>query len=125
MNHLLRTRLAAASAVTGQLAAAALALVLGVACNGGGDAPAPPDLTVLPPDLYGLDFKDWDYPRGPYAQSGNVNPGDTFPDFTFQGYWSPTATTGSAAAQPYREVTFGMLHDSGKRYAIIQLAAFW
>ena len=103
------------------------ALLLAAACGNTAAVPAPDDLTMLPalPDLLGVDFKDSDYPPGPYAQSGNVNTGDVLPDLTFQGYWSPTATTGLAKTQPFGEITFGMLHHSGARYAVLNLTAFW
>ena len=86
-----------------------------------------PDLTVPPPDQSGSDLKDNDYPAGPYAQSGNPNVGEVLPDFTFQGYWSPKATTGLANANgiPFGEITMGMLHRCGAKYAILNLSAFW
>ena len=114
--------------------AAAFALVLAlvlapvlatVGACGAGVTPVTPDLSVLPPDLVLADLKDPGYPAGPFAQAGNVNPGDVLPDFTFHGYWSPNATTGKASSQTFGEVTFGMLHASGARYAIINLSAFW
>ena len=119
-----------------RLAMAALALAAASGCTPGtGPAvaddlsmePVPPDMTVLPPDLSGSDLKDHDYPAGPYAQSGNPNVGDVLPDFTFQGYWSPTATTGLASGNgaQFGEITMGMLHDSGAKYAILNLSAFW
>ena len=83
-----------------------------------------PDLQ-LSIDLILADLKDQSYPAGPYAQAGNVNVGDVLPDFTFQGYFSPNSTMGLANAKPYGEVTFGMLHDSGAKYAIVVLSAFW
>jgi hypothetical protein len=118
-------RLLGRPVAAGHLAVAALTLA--AACSNSGDtadAQAAADMTALP-DLVGLDFKDHGYPAGPYAQSGNVNVGDVLPDFTFQGYWSPRGTTGLATSQAFGEVTFGMLHDSGARYAVINFAAFW
>lgn len=113
--------------VAGALAQGAIgALALAtMACGGGGTGAAPADLSVLPPDLVLADLKDSTYPPGPYAQEGNVNPGDVLPDFTFQGYFSPTGTMGLVSSQTYGEVTFGMLHDSGAKYAILGLGAFW
>ena len=135
MNRRNAYRLSSPSAATRQLALAALALASVSACGNQPTQPAddlsmaavPPDLTALPPDLLGLDLKDNGYPAGPYAQSGSVQPGDVLPDFTFMGYWSPTATTGLANANnaPFTEITFGMLHDSGAKYAILNLSAFW
>ncbi len=97
---------------------AALGLAL-MACSGtpGSDNPMP-DM-ALSPDLAG------GYPAGPYGASGSVNPGDTLPNLTFQGYWSPTRTTGLASEEPYGAVTFEQLHNSGAKYAIVMLAAFW
>lgn len=106
------------------LGAAALTLAV-VACTGGGTSAGPADMAALPPDLLGADLKDSTYPPGPYAQAGNVNVGDVLPDFSFQGYWSPNALMGLANSKPYGEVTFGMMHDSGARYAIVALSAFW
>lgn len=105
--------------------AVALALATFVACGNGGPVATPADMAVLPPDLILADLKDQSYPAGPYAQAGNVNVGDVLPDFTFQGYFSPNSTMGLANAKPFGEVTFGMLHDSGARYAIVVLSAFW
>ena len=110
--------------VTSRATIGALVLASVGAC-GAGAVPVTPDLSVLPPDLVLADLKDPSYPAGPYAQAGNVNPGDVLPDFTFRGYWSPSATTGKASSQTFGEVTFGMLHASGARYAIINLSAFW
>lgn len=114
-------------AVASQLPFGALTLAAIAACTGGGggEQPGPADMAVLPPDLIGADLKDSTYPPGPYAQAGGPNVGDVLPDFTFQGYWSPTATMGRSNAQPFGEVTFGMMHDSGARYAIVALSAFW
>ena len=109
------------------IGAAALTLAAFAACSGGGggEQPGPVDMAVLPPDLILADLKDTTYPAGPYAQAGNVNLGDVLPDFTFQGYWSPSAVMGRASSQPFGEVTFGMMHDSGAKYAIVALSAFW
>src|SRR5262249_5286573 len=104
--------------VAGTLALAALS-----ACGStNGDTSS--DMTVLP-DLVLADLKDRTYPAGPYAQAGAVNLGDVLPNFTFQGHWSPMKATGKASEEPFGEVSFGMMHDSGKRYALVQLAAFW
>ena len=51
--------------------------------------------------------------------------GDTVPNFTFQGYFSPSSTTGLATAQTLGEVTFDMLRTSGAKYAILNLTAYW
>ncbi len=107
----------------GNLPAAALA-VLTVACGGAGSSGLA-DMAALPPDLWGLDLKDTTYPAGPYAQSGNTAQGDVLPDFTFQGYWSPTDTAGLASKKQFGEVTLGMMHDSGAKYAILNMSAFW
>jgi hypothetical protein len=106
----------------GNVVAAAMAIV--AACGGGSESGAM-DMAIPPPDLIGADLKDTSYPPGPYAQAGNVNVGDVLPDFTFQGYFSPTATTGKSNTQPFGEVTMGMLHDSGAKYAILNLSAYW
>jgi hypothetical protein len=123
-----RRRHAGGNATVGALALAAFAACSSGGGNHGGNTdPGPGDLAVqpLPPDLLGLDLKDSTYPPGPYAQAGGVNQGDVLPDFTFQGYWSPNTTTGKASSQTFGEVTFGMLHASGARYAIVNLSAFW
>lgn len=113
--------------MTGQLLVAGLTVAAcsGAGSGGGGEVAPIVDMAPLPPDLFGADLKDSDYPRGPYGKSGSVQNGDVLPDFSFQGYFSPTATTGRSSSMPFGEVTFGMLHDSGKRYALIHLAAFW
>jgi hypothetical protein len=95
--------------------------VLAMACSSGGPGIAPPDLSMLPPDLTILDLKDNGYPPQPWGP----NVGDTLPDFTFQGYWAPKATSGLASSQPFGEVTFGMLHASGARFALIEFGAFY
>ena len=98
---------------------------------------AKPDLAVAasPPDLAraqggGADLAQtpaadlampaMGYPPGPYG--GAV--GDVVPDFTFQGYWSPTKTMGLATSQPYGALTFDMARTSGARYGMIFLAGF-
>src|SRR5258706_7244802 len=78
--------------------------------------PAPRDLAPPPPDL-----SPPPYPAGPY---GNAV-GDTLPNFAFDGYWSPTATSGLASAQPYGQITFDQIRNSGAKFALIHLAAFW
>lgn len=103
----------------------AFALATLAACGGGGTGEAQADLSVLPPDLILADLKDSTYPPGPYAEQGNVNSGDVLPNFTFQGYYSPTGTMGLVSTQTFGEVSFGMLHDSGARYAILNLTAYW
>jgi hypothetical protein len=113
------------AAMTGQLLVAGFTVAACSGGGGGGDATAIVDMTPPPPDLYGADLKDNDYPRGPYGKSGSVRNGNALPDFSLQGYFSPTATNGLSSSKPFGEVTFGMLHDSGKRYALIHLAAFW
>ena len=110
----------ASGATVGALAMAALS-----GCGGGSSSTAPADMSALPPDLILADLKDTTYPAGPYAAEGAVNMGDVLPNFTFQGYWSPKETTGLSKTQPYGEVSFGMMHDSGARYAILNLTAFW
>src|SRR5262245_36489071 len=96
LNRRYRRSATATSAAVGALAMATLA-----ACGGStGDAPAP-DMAVLPPDLILADLKDTTYPPGPYAEAGNVNIGDVLPDFTFQGFWSPTETMGLSKNQPF------------------------
>ena len=112
--------------VSSSVALCAVALASVAACGGGGTGYlTPTDLTASPPDLSLADLQDRSYPAGPYAQAGSVNPGDVLPDFTFQGYWSPNVTTGTSNKQPFGVVTFGMLHDSGARYAIVNLSAYW
>ena len=108
-----------------QTAAGLLALAAIAGCGGSATPSVPDDMAILPPDLIGVDLKDSTYPPGPYAEAGNVQFGDVLPDFTFQGYWSPTLTTGLSKTQPFGEVTFGMMHDSGAKYAILNLTAFW
>ena len=97
---------------------ALFALVAG----GCGAAPDPtpepmPDLAMSSPDLAPA------YPLGPYG-SGE---GDRLPDLTFNGYFSPTAVTGTAKDPPrtFGAVTMRMLHHSGARFAILMLAGFW
>ena len=109
--------------LAGNLTTGVMALTA-MACGSAASTPAA-DLAVQPPDLYGLDFKDSTYPPGPYAQSGSPMTGDVLPDFTFQGHWSPPLTTGNASTQPFGAVTLGMMHDSGAKYAILNLSAFW
>src|SRR5439155_8280241 len=104
----------------------AVLLLLAAGCGGGGggsaiisfgptDGGAAGDMPRVstdqgppPPDLI-VDR----YPAGPYGP----NVGDVLPNFTFQGYWSPTATMGLASNEPYGDVTFDMLRKSGKRDA--------
>ena len=121
----LNRRMSAAS----QLAVAALTWAAAAGCGGGNNngngMSDPADMSVLPPDLIGADLKDSTYPAGPYASAGGVNQGDVLPDFTFQGYWSPKLTTGKSSTLPFGEITFGMLHDSGAKYAVLDLTAFW
>ena len=104
--------------------ALASALVLTSAAFAACSAPAaeaPADMAVLPPDLTLVDLKAAGYPAGPTGP----NIGDVVPDFTFQGFWSPTKTTGLASTETWGEVNFDMLRTSGAKYALIQTAAFW
>ena len=95
------------------LLAAAAAFVV-VACS----APRSeePDLAEPPPDM-----SDPGYPEGPYG----VTAGSTVRNYTFQGYFAPTDTTGLSKDKPLGEVSFDMLRKSGQKFAMIQLAAFW
>jgi hypothetical protein len=105
------------------VASSVLSGLLVAACSGGGEGfPRQPDLTMAP-DLApsSSDMKDNDYPPGPYGS----NIGDTLPDFTFQGYWSPQQTQGRSNVGKFGEVTFGMMHRSGAKYALIELGAFY
>ncbi|MBI5516372.1 MAG: hypothetical protein HY909_21485 [Deltaproteobacteria bacterium] len=63
------------------------------------------------------------YPPGPYG--GRV--GNTLPNFTYQGFWNPTAVMGLArdTEAGITEVTFDMVRRSGARFALIQLGAYW
>ena len=61
------------------------------------------------------------YPGEPYG----AQEGDRIPNFSFQGYRATTRTTGLASAEMFGEVTMDQLRQSGKRYALLQLAAFW
>ena len=103
------------------LALASLSMVVVMACSNSDPAVAGPDLSPEPPDLSLVDFKAPDYPSGPFG--GDVN--KIMPNFTFQGYWSPTSTAALATTQPFGEVTFEMARKSGAKYALVQLAAFW
>jgi len=83
------------------------------------------DLSILP-DFAMPDLRDHDYPPGPYGDPQNgINVGDVVPNMTFQGYWAPKQTSGLASGNPFGEVTLGMLHDSGAKYALLELGAFY
>lgn len=97
------------------------ALVPASGCGGGGDGAAAADLSVLPADLVLADLKAPGYPVGPYGAAVD----DVLPNFTFQGYFSPTRTTGLASEESFGEVSFEMMRASGAKVAIVQLAAFW
>ncbi len=112
------------SRASGAVSTVAAGLLL-AACSAGGQAPIP-DMTVLPPDLSLADLKDSTYPAGPFGDPRNgLQPGDVIPDFTFQGYFAPMQTTGLASGSAFREVTLGMIHDSGARFALLEIGAFY
>lgn len=81
-----------------------------------GPSVAPADLAEPPPDM-----ADPGYPPAPYGNVKDAVP----PNFTFQGYYAATRTTGLSSSEPHGEVTFDMLRKSGQRYALIELAAYW
>jgi hypothetical protein len=95
-----------------------VSVLAAVGCGGGAAVEQPdlmvePDLAQLPPDLAG-------YPAGPY--SGEV---DGIPEnFTLQGFFSPTRTTGLASAEPFGDLTFDQVRRSGARYALVFTAGF-
>jgi hypothetical protein len=61
------------------------------------------------------------YPPEPYGNRA----GRVVPNFTFNGYWAPTRTTGLSREEEFGEVTFDMIRRSGARFAMIQLGAYW
>ena len=93
---------------------------LGCGAPGSGFPPSTTSDMAVAPDMVASS-----YPAGPYGQPGNVNPGDVLPNFTFQGFPNFTATTGLSSAQPFGAVTFADLHNSGAKYALLELGAFW
>src|SRR5947208_2963609 len=97
--NLLRT-----SRVAGVTTTIAALGLLAMACGDTGDSSA--DMT-LPPDLILADLKAPEYPNGPFGG----DPGSVLPNFTFQGYFSPTQTTGYAKSLPnmFGEVNFDMI----------------
>ena len=99
---------------------AGLSLALAVGCGGGGDSTPPADMAT-PPDMTQPADMVPVYPPEPYGP----NIGDTLQNFTFQGYWSPTDTTGLASAKTFGPVTYDMLRTSKAKYALIELAAYW
>lgn len=111
------------SRLTVQRITSATVALLAAACGAGGGkiVEAPPDLAVQPPDLAVFDMKAPDYPAGPFGG----DEGKIMPNFTFQGYFNPEATGGLAKTRPYGEVTFDDLRKTGKKYALVQLSAFW
>jgi hypothetical protein len=74
------------------------------------DFSAPPDIATVN-----------GYPAPPYGP----NVGDVVPDFTFQGYFSPTATTGLASAQTFGPVVFDQVRKTpGAKYMLFWFAGF-
>jgi len=94
-------------------AIASLALAMG--CTSSASMGAP-DLADPPPDM-----ADPGYPEGPYG----TTVGSTIANYTFQGYFAPTDTSGLSRDKAVGEVTLDMLRKSGQKVAMIQLAAFW
>ena len=90
-----------------------IALMIG--CNG--NATDGLDMAELPPDL-----SPGPYPTGPYG--GDV--GKVIDNLTFQGYFSPTKTSGLASAEPLGEVTLDKLRLApNAKFLMIHLAAYW
>lgn len=100
--------------------------LLAAACSGGGGNGFPLDMTALLPDMTAVDLKDQSYPPGPYGDPRNgIAVGETIPDLTFMGYFAPTQTNGLSSASAFREVTLGMIHDTGARFMMLEIGAFY
>ena len=103
---------------------ALIAAGVGVAgCSGAGGVGDGVDLAMPladlaePPDLVPP------YPVGPYG--GEI--GKVMPNYTFEGYWNPTATKGLATDPPskFGTVTMEMMRNTGAKYGLVMLAGFW
>jgi len=99
-------------------------------CSASGNTPAPddgsgnlpqdfamaPDLSP-PPDLATVNG----YPIPPYGP----NLGDVVPDFTFQGYFAPTRTTGLASMETFGPIAFDQVRKTpGMKYMMFWFAGF-
>ncbi len=99
-------------------------------CSASGDAtPADDGSGNLPQDFASAadlappaDFATVNgYPAPPYGP----NVGDVIPDFTFQGYFSPTATTGLASAQTFGPIAFDQVRKTpNAKYMLFWFAGF-
>ena len=94
-----------------------------------GSAGAPDLSREEPPDLAatrdaatggGPDLAAAGYPAGP--NGGSV--GSTLPDFSYQGYFAGTRTSGLASAVPYGTVRFAQTRGVGARYLMVMLAGY-
>ncbi|HZS40519.1 MAG TPA: hypothetical protein VFF06_26990 [Polyangia bacterium] len=111
-----------------------VALVFAAACSNGGDSGAQGDAGGGGDDLSSLAAADFavspdlapgllpnGYPAGPYG----TNVGDTIDDFTFQGYFSPTRTTGLSSADTYGAMTFNQMRKTqGTKVMLFWFAGF-
>jgi hypothetical protein len=61
------------------------------------------------------------YPAGPYGNQV----GEVIPNFTFQGFFSPSRTTGLASAETWGAVSMDQFRRTGAKYLVIELGAFW
>jgi hypothetical protein len=60
------------------------------------------------------------YPNGPYG----ADVGSVLPNFAFQGYLAPTATTGATTSAPFGAVSLDAFRSTGARVLIVQAACF-
>ena len=109
------------------------ALAFAAACSNGGDTGAQGDAgggddlsslavadLAVSPDLTPGTLPNG-YPAGPYG----TGVGDTIDDFTFQGYFSPTRTTGLASAETYGPITFNQMRKApGTKVMLFWFAGF-
>ena len=80
-----------------------------------------PDIAELPPDM-SRDLSRAMYPSGPYG--GTV--GNVVDNFKFQGYFSPSKTSGLASTETFGEVSWDMLRMTpDAKYLMIHMAAYW
>jgi hypothetical protein len=93
----------------GQQAVDLAGALLDAAVAGG----AVPDLAVAPEDLTPA------YPAGPYGS----DVGDVVADLAWEGFVDEDGAIDPATGAPYRGYTMQDLHRSGRRYALIHLAA--
>lgn len=95
------------------LLGALLAMGCGSGSGDNGNPQTPADMAQLPPDM--------SYPAGPYGPDVD----SVLPNLTFQGYFSPSKTSGLASDEKFGTVTFDMLRGTGAKVAVMQIAAYW